>query len=133
MAEQEQRAFPRAKVKWRVLVKVNDKVMEGVTKDISPGGVYVCCATPLRLNQVLDIVIKAPNKSIEAKAEVVWSNIYGPDDAINPRGMGVRFLEISGKDRQVIAKEVSQHLKSEEAVDALSIEILPTMVIDQEE
>jgi Tfp pilus assembly protein PilZ len=84
--------------------------MEGVTKDISGGGAYVCCAKPLRLNEVFDMVITAPDKSLKVMAEVVWSNIYGPDDEINPRGMGVVFLEISDEDRSTISKAVNQHL-----------------------
>ena len=112
MAEEENRAYPRAGLKWAVSAKVDGKVIEGVTKDISVSGAYVCCAKPLRLNEVVDMVITAPYESQSVKAEVVWSNIYGPDDNINPRGMGVLFLEISGEDRKVIAKAVTNHLKT---------------------
>jgi c-di-GMP-binding flagellar brake protein YcgR len=112
MTEEENRAYPRAGLKWAVSAKVDGKVIEGVTKDISVSGAYVCCAKPLRLNEVVDMVITAPYESQSVKAEVVWSNIYGPDDNINPRGMGVLFLEISGEDRKVIAKAVMNHLKT---------------------
>ncbi|GAG83552.1 unnamed protein product [marine sediment metagenome] len=112
MTEEENRAYPRAGLKWAVSAKVDGKVIEGVTKDISVSGAYVCCAKPLRLNEVVDMVITAPYESQSVKAEVVWSNIYGPDDNINPRGMGVLFLEISGEDRKVIAKAVTNHLKT---------------------
>ncbi len=111
MTEEENRAYPRAGLKWAVSAQVDGKVIEGVTKDISVSGAYVCCAKPLRLNEVVDMVITAPYESQSVKAEVVWSNIYGPDDNINPRGMGVLFLEISGEDRKVIAKAVMNHLK----------------------
>ena len=112
MAVEERRSFPRAPLKWRILVQDKDsnRVMEGVTKDISGGGAYVRCAKPLKLNEVFDMVIKAPDKSLKVKAEVVWSNIYGPDDDINPRGMGVVFLEISDEDRSTISKAVNHHL-----------------------
>ena len=112
MAVEENRVYPRARLKWAVSAKVDGKVIEGVTKDISVSGAYVCCAKPLRLNEVVDMVITAPYESQSVKAEVVWSNIYGPDDNINPRGMGVLFLEISGEDRKVIAKAVMNHLKT---------------------
>ena len=133
MAEEENRVYPRAKLKWIVLFKVDGKVIEGVTKDISVSGAYVCCAKPLRLNEVVDMVIKAPDKSLSVKAEVVWSNIYGPDDDINPRGMGVRFLEISGEDRKVIAKAVMQHLKSDkEEIDPKLLQTLETIIIEKD-
>jgi hypothetical protein len=134
MAEEENRVYPRARLKWMVSFKVDGKVIEGVTKDISVSGAYVCCAKPLKLNVVLNMVIKAPDKSLSVKAEVVWSNIYGPDDDINPRGMGVRFLTISGEDRRVIAKAVMNHLKSsEEEIDPKHLQTLQALVIEPEQ
>jgi len=134
MAVEENRVYPRAKLKWIVLRKVDGKVTEGVTKDISVSGAYVCCAKPLRLNEVVDMVIKAPDKSLSVRAEVVWSNIYGPDDNINPRGMGVRFLAMSGEDRRVIAKAVIIHLKSsKEEIDPMQLQKLETLVIEPEQ
>ena len=134
MVEQENRGYPRARLKWAVSAKVDGKVIEGVTKDISVSGAYVFCANPLRLNVVLDMVIKAPDKSLSVKAEVVWSNIYGPDDNINPRGMGVRFLAISGEDRKVIAKAVVQHLKSDkEEIDPNLLKTLETIIIEKDQ
>ena len=133
MTEEENRAYPRAGLKWAVSAKVDGKVIEGVTKDISVSGAYVCCAKPLRLNEVVDMVITAPYESQSVKAEVVWSNIYGPDDNINPRGMGVRFLEISGEDRKVIAKAVMQHLKSDkEEIDPKLLQTLETIIIEKD-
>jgi hypothetical protein len=63
--------------------------------------------------------------------EVVFSNIYGPDDDITPRGMGVRFINMSSKDRQFIAKEVLKQLKLKE-VDARALKGLQTIAIDEE-
>ena len=130
MAKKEQREHHRAKLKWAVLAKVDGKVIEGVTKDISPSGAYVTCAKPLRLNVVFDMLIKAPDKRLKAKVEVVWSNIYGLDDQINPRGMGVRFLNISSGDRRFIAKEILQHLKPDDKIDSKQLEKLKTLTID---
>ena len=134
MTEEENRAYPRAGLKWAVSAKVDGKVIEGVTKDISVSGAYVCCAKPLRLNEVVDMVITAPYESQSVKAEVIWSNIYGPDDNINPRGMGVLFLEISKKDRKVIAKAVMNHLKSsKEEIDPKHLQTLQTLIIEPEQ
>jgi hypothetical protein len=72
--------------------------------------------------------INAPTKSLHVKAEVVWSNEYGPNDEINPRGMGVRFLKISSQDRKLIAKEVSQ--QSDDATDFEKLETLTLEVGD---
>jgi hypothetical protein len=130
------RYFARAKIKWPVSIITNDRSRDGVTLDLSPNGAYIGCVSPLRLNEVFDMIIEVPNSesSIEAKVEVVFSNIYGRDDEISPRGMGVRFLEIASKDRQFIAKEILQQLQLEKLqIDARQLQTLETLVIDQDE
>jgi hypothetical protein len=100
--------------------------LDGVTKNINTRGAYVCCARPLRLNEVFHMSINSPEKSLNVKAEVVWSNIHGPDDEINPRGMGVRFLKISSQDRKLIAKEVNQYSDTViefEKLETLTLEV----------
>jgi hypothetical protein len=59
MAEKEKRIHHRAKFEWPASAKVDGKVIEGVTKDISPGGAYICCANSLKLNTVFDMFISA--------------------------------------------------------------------------
>jgi hypothetical protein len=58
---------------------------------------------------------------------VVWSNIYGPDDKINPRGMGVRFIEISDEDRRLITYEVTDNNLVQEASEYLNTLELETI------
>ena len=133
MSDQERRRYPRAKLQWRVLAKHNNAVIDGVTKDISTSGAYVCCAKPLKLNEVFDMVIEGPDIRVKVKAEVVWSNIYGPDDDISPRGMGVRFLRISSGDRTIIAKAMLQLLEPDKQIDSQQLKSLKTLIIDQKE
>ena len=109
MFKDEQRVAPRAKIQWPVIVQKSTGVIEGVTLNISSTGVFIGCRRPLKLNEVFDMVITAPGQDIGAQAEVVWSNKYGPDDSITPRGMGVRFLNISEENQRFIANAVNQH------------------------
>jgi hypothetical protein len=128
LVKRKQHISPRAKranLRWYVKAVTPKGTLEGVTKDISTRGAYVCCARPLRLNEVFHMSINSPEKSLNVKAEVVWSNRYGPDDEINPRGMGVRFLKISSQDRKFIAKEVRQS-----GSDDLELEKLETITIE---
>jgi len=128
LVKRRQHISPRAKranLRWHVNAVTPKGTLEGVTKDISTRGAYVCCARPLRLNEVFHMSINAPEKSLHVKAEVVWSNKYGPDDEINPRGMGVRFLKISSQDRKFIAREVKQN-----GGGASELEKLETITID---
>ena len=130
------RHFARANVKWPVSISTDDSSRDGVTINLSPSGAYIRCGSPLRLNEVFDMTIDVPNSEwlIEAKAEVVFSNIYGPDDKISPRGMGVRFLTIASEDRQIIAKEVLQHLQSDKVeIAPWRLKNLQTLIIDKNE
>lgn len=126
--------YPKANLKWSVVIQDGERSIEGVTLTLNPNQAYICCAKPLKLYEVIEMTINIPDsdRSIKARAEVVFSNIYGPDDQISPRGMIVRFLEISSDDRKVIAKEAFEHLKSKE-VDSYKLEALQTIIIDQDE
>jgi hypothetical protein len=127
MLEQEKRIYPRGELTWPISAQVGGSVIEGVTKNIGVSGAYVCCARPLRLNEVFNMVINTPDKPLNIKAEVVWSNIHGPDDEINPRGMGVRFIEISDEDRRLITHEVTDQNLVREASEYLDTLELETM------
>ncbi len=126
----------KAKLKWPVSIKANDSCSDGITLNLSTNQAYIRCAQPLRLYEVLDVILKVPDTdgSIEAEVEVVFSNIYGPDDNISPRGMIVRFLDLSDEDCKVIRKEILQHLLSDkEKIDPKKLQTLQTLVIDENE
>jgi hypothetical protein len=126
----------KAKLKWPVSIKVNGSSSDGVTLNLSTNQAYIRCAKPLRLYEVCNVILKIPytDGSIEAEVEVVFSNIYGPDDNISPRGMIVRFLDLSDEGCKVIRKEILQHLQSDkEKIDPKKLQTLETLVIDENE
>ncbi len=131
---QERRVYPRAKINWPIKVKTDKGPMGGVTSDVTPNGVFIHCQKPLRLNVVFEMAINIPNSehSITATAEVVWSNRWGPDDEISPRGMGVRFVKISSEARLFIAIAAMSNLKSNEVAPEL-LQTLQTLVIEIDE
>ena len=131
---EERRIYPRAKIKWPVKVKTDKGTMDGVTSDVTPNGVFIHCQKPLKLNVVFEMIINIPNSknSLTAKAEVVWSNRWGPDDEISPRGMGVRFVKISSEARKFIARTAMNNLKSNEVAPEL-LQTLQTLVIEIDE
>ena len=130
----DRRVYPRAKLKWPVKMKTDDGIMEGVTLNITPDGCYISCRKPLKLNVVFDMAISVPNSkaALKASAEVVWSNIYGPDDEISPRGMGVRFIKMASEARKLIAQAALEHFKSADLEPEL-LQTLNTLVIDLNE
>jgi len=134
LVKKERRIYPRAKLKWPAVVKTGADSLKGVTLNMTPNGVFIRCRKPLRLNEIAEITIHIPNSdhSLTATAEVVWSNIYGMDDEITPRGMGFKFLRISGKDRKFIAQASLNHLKSAK-VEPKLLDTLNTLIIDLSE
>ncbi len=131
---QERRAYPRANIKWPVRMETDKGTLDGVTSDVTPNGVFIHGQKPLRLKVVFEMAIKIPNSehTITAKSEVVWSNRWGPDDEISPRGMGVRFVKISSEARKFIARAAVNHLKSKEVAPEL-LQTLQTLVIEIDE
>ena len=125
---------PKAKVKWPVLIETGEHSVEGVTYSLSSNLVFIRCVRPLRLHEECDITINPPDsdRPLKARVEVVWSNLYGPDDDIGPRGMGVLFLNISDEDRKFISKEVRHHLENKKVVKE-QLQHLNTLVIDESE
>jgi len=76
------------------------------------------------------MVINSPDKQLNVKAEVVWASTYGLDDEITPRGMGVRFMDITGEDRGIIAKAVAEHLAKKKGPADLQTSMLDTLEIE---
>jgi Tfp pilus assembly protein PilZ len=88
-----------------------------VTLTVSPSGVFVSCAKPLKLNDTCEVRITINNGKdpLHAIGEVVWSNIHGQDDYYTPRGMGIKFTRIADKDRDFISAEAVRHFQRKEA------------------
>ena len=126
--------YPRADIRWHVVVTSDERTLEGVTSKVTPNGVFIHCQQPLRLNEVfeMDISIPGSEKSLKARAEVIWSNRYGPNDDISPRGMGVRFVRISSEARKFIARAAMDYLKSKKVAPEL-LQTLSTLMIDLNE
>ena len=100
------RKVSSAKTSWPVTVKHPKGEMDGLITLVNPNGVLILCSRPLKLSELCWMIINATSRSFEAKGLVVWSNIYGRDDEISPRGMRVRFIKISSQDRLFIASEL---------------------------
>ena len=103
----ERRQRSRVEVKWPVIVQHVKGDMAGETLNSSAISAFIRCPKPLRLNEIFDMTIDAPDRRLSVNAEVVWSNIHGRDDEITPRGMGVRFLNMASEDQKFITKALA--------------------------
>ena len=98
--------------KYPVVVLTAHGQMKGETKHISTQQAFVRCKDPLRLYDVASMSIRFSEKeALLAEGEVIWSNRYGPDDEITPRGMVVRFTRLSPRERRRLQDTIVKHYK----------------------
>ena len=109
---EEKRHHPRLAISWQALIEMSGQADKVQLKDISLGGAFVVCAHPLALNDRFKISIHIPNRGLLClNAEVVWSNGNMPADRVVNRGMGIRFVENTDKDRQQLNDALSAFLE----------------------
>lgn len=104
--------YPKVNASYPVVVLTADGTLKGETRDISTRQAFVRCKEPLRLYDIASMSIQVgKNEALVAEAEVIWSNRYGPDDEITPRGMMVRFTRLSPRDRQRLRDVIVKQYK----------------------
>jgi hypothetical protein len=111
MTQKERRKHQRAKVVWPVIIENNRNIISGETQDISAGGAYIKCRTPLRrpeVNMYMSVSLLSPR--IRAMGEVVRSDVLGSVKKGGCYGIGVRFVAISDTDREIISSKVTELL-----------------------
>lgn len=108
----------RAKVKWPVTMDTDEGSADGVVLNINKNGAFIRCHKPLRLTETCRLSIKSPDHQIQdVAAEVVWTNIHGPDDDLSPRGMGVRFTQMAEEEERFLRKLVNGNGSSEQGAE----------------
>src|SRR4030042_2643431 len=102
----EKRRDPRIEIDWPVDVFLDDRTIEGVAKNITTKGLFVCCEEPLSLKEDYRISIFTPNnKALTVVGKAVWSSSYAMDNAKTPVCIGLSFIKISSEDRDYL-KEI---------------------------
>jgi len=91
---------------------------DGVVLNINKNGAFIRCHKPLRLTETCRLSIESPDHPIQdVDAEVVWTNIHGPDDDLSPRGMGVRFTQMAEEEERFLRKLVNGNGIAKEATE----------------
>lgn len=103
------RREPRVAVSAFVSCTRGDAGLEGVTADISIGGLYMAVNHAMAMDQEVDISLTLPGSDsiIKARGRVAWLNSPGarPKPRL-PEGFGVEFSDISPEDLEVVHKFV---------------------------
>ena len=113
----ETKSTSRAQVKWPVTMNTDEGSADGVITNINNNGAFIRCRKPLRLTETCKLTIESSDRHFEdVLAEVVWTNIYGPDDDLTPRGMGVRFTGLP-EEEQKFLRNLIRMIKDERKVE----------------
>ena len=125
----ETKSMSRAQVKWPVTMNTDEGSADGVITNINNHGAFIRCRNPLRLTETCKLTIESSDREIQdVLAEVVWTNIYGPDDELSPRGMGVRFTGLPEAEEQFLRKLIRM-IQEENGVKKVSE--IPEIDLDQ--
>ena len=83
---EDQRKHVRRRYSRRINFATANRILSGITKDISPSGVFIATAHHLEVGQVVTLTIPMKNaRNAKVKSEVTWAG---------PEGFGVKFLSI---------------------------------------
>lgn len=105
----DRRIYPRAEIRWPVIIKTAQDTIEAKLRNLGVGGAYIHCDLAPEPGEIVVLTLKPPTgSSLEITAEVVWAG------KVLALGMGVRFVEISDEDRQFIEKTISDLLGDSE-------------------
>ena len=125
----ETKSTSRAQVKWPVTMNTDEGSADGVIININNHGAFIRCRKPLRLTETCKLTIESSERQIQdVVAEVVWTNIYGPDDDLTPRGMGVRFTGLPEAEQKFL-RGLIRMIKEERSVEKVSK--VPEIDLDQ--
>ena len=83
---EDQRKHARKRYSKRILFSTQNKILSGITKDISPSGVFIETHHRLEVGQTVTLVVPLKNdKKAKIQSEIIWDS---------PAGFGVKFLSI---------------------------------------
>ncbi|MCJ7538705.1 MAG: PilZ domain-containing protein, partial [Desulfobacterales bacterium] len=100
----ERRQEPRFEVNWGSTIKTEQRVVEGIIKNISPGGAYVVCEDPPNLLETFQMEIHpSEEKIISAVGQVAWKN-FSAKIAPGSHGIGARFINLNNDMRCLIER-----------------------------
>jgi uncharacterized protein (TIGR02266 family) len=98
----ERRETPRYQVVLKIRYETGQALRDAAIHNLSSGGLYLTTPNPLGVGYEFELEIELPNADewIVGKCKVVWVNEIDTKDY--PKGMGVAFLEMPPKFRELV-------------------------------
>ncbi len=83
---EDQRKNTRKRYSKSIIFATQNKILNGITKNISPSGVFIETHHRIEVGQIVTLFVPLKNaKNARIKGEVVWAG---------PEGFGIKFLHI---------------------------------------
>jgi hypothetical protein len=102
-AKNEIKPSERIQLGCPALIDRSKGVMKVCIKELTTSGAFVTCPNPFPIGDSFPLKILLADRSPQTfDAEVLWNNQNVLEEEVVTRGMKVRFLHLSEKDRQVI-------------------------------
>ena len=108
----EKRRVSRNEIKWSVIIQTSQGTINTEVHNISVEGAFIHSWNPLDLDEVFKMFIKVPNldRPLSVDAQVVWSSRREFDEIVASSGIGVKFTQITRRDRNLLNEAISSHL-----------------------
>ncbi len=100
----------RARVKWPLVIRTPDGLVDGRTENLSLSGAFFRLSDQLDSNYNLPVVLEAKGRFISCTAQIVWSDSHDLSGQSKSFGIGVRFTRMMLNDRQFLHGQISNHL-----------------------
>lgn len=110
ISETPKRTEPRIEKTLSLSYKDRGSFVRAYTADISNKGLFIKTENPLKRGEEFSLRLQLPGlpEKLIIKCEVVWVRTSGgPGKDVSP-GMGIRFIEMSDRDRQRIAQYIQR-------------------------
>jgi uncharacterized protein (TIGR02266 family) len=102
---------------WSVKYRDGASFLEAFTGNVSSGGLFIETDHPLEQGEQFSLELGLPDvpESLKIKCEVVWAASKAEKlDRQASRGMGVRFLEMTKKDHQILKGRIEEIQRKKE-------------------
>ncbi|MFH2219969.1 MAG: TIGR02266 family protein [Pseudomonadota bacterium] len=93
---------------------IKASMIKAVAGNLSVGGLFIKTEKPYNKGDqfMLDLQLPEISQTLSVSCEVAWSR-EGYDISQNPPGMGVKFIEMPDKDRQILSEYVNTEMLKE--------------------
>ena len=109
-AQQEKRLYPRVEVRWSVVLRTSSGEIGCETVNITVDGALIRCKEPLISKEITEAVIEVPSlvRPLVLAVQVIHTKSFDQGNEITPCEIGVQFVEISDKNKWLIASAVQR-------------------------